>query len=372
MPNPAAHAVTFRAVEKRFGSLRAVYPTDVEVKPSEFLTLLGPSGSGKTTLLNIAAGYVAPDKGSIWIGMRDVTLEPARRRNIGMVFQNYALFPHLSVFENVAYGLRVRKVQREEIRRRATAALEMVQLAAQGERSVRTLSGGQQQRVALARALVIEPDVLLMDEPLGALDRQLRKQVQLEIRRLHQQLGRTTVYVTHDQEEALVMSDRIGVMSAGRVEQIGTPRELYESPCNAFVAGFLGESNLIEGAVIERSDDRARLAVPSLGTTMTGRMRSEVRVGDRATALLRPEVLYLDLESNAGLPARIVEVVFLGELIAVRLTLRDGRELWCRRIASGTWPRKGQDVCIGWREEDVLILPGTKEPAREMDHVDET
>jgi spermidine/putrescine ABC transporter ATP-binding subunit len=373
MASAAPLSVEFRAVEKRFGTFTAVHATNLGVKPGEFLTLLGPSGSGKTTLLNIVAGYVPPDAGSVWIGERDVTSAPARHRNIGMVFQSYALFPHLSVFENVAYGLRVRGVPASEIGRRVEAALAMVQLAGLGARSVPALSGGQQQRVALARALIIEPDVLLMDEPLGALDRQLRKHVQLEIRRLHRELGRTTLYVTHDQEEALVMSDRIGVMSAGRIEQIGTPRELYERPANAFVAGFLGESNLLEGAVIERRSGRVLLSLPELGATVAGLAETgAIHVGERAAALLRPEVLRIDVAGDDGLAARVAEIVFLGELIALRLVLRNGKELWCRRIATGAWPNEGDDVRVGWRAEDVLVLPLAKQSAREMAHVDET
>jgi ABC-type Fe3+/spermidine/putrescine transport system ATPase subunit len=205
----AASSTPIPGAAKNYGDVAALKPTDLTVSASEFLTLLGPSGSGKTTLLNLAAGYLEPSAGRIFIGEREVTHVPARRRNIGMVFQNYALFPHMSVGENVAYGLKVRRVERAEVARRVEAALRLVQLDGFGHRAIQQLSGGQQQRVALARALVIEPDVLLMDEPLGALDKQLRRSVQLELRRLHEEHQRTTIYVTHDQEEALVLSDRI-------------------------------------------------------------------------------------------------------------------------------------------------------------------
>ena len=297
-------AIAFRAVEKSFGPVTALRPINLDIASCEFVTLLGPSGSGKTTLLNIAAGYVAPSAGRVLIGGRDVTDFPARRRNIGMVFQNYALFPHLSVFENVAYGLRARHVQRQALRARCEAALAMVELAGFGERSVRALSGGQQQRVALARALVIEPDVLLLDEPLGALDRQLRKHVQLEIRRLHQRLRRTMIYVTHDQEEALVMSDRVAVMRDGAIEQIGTPQDLYESPANTFVAGFLGESNLIEGRVTQIHDGKAEILAESIGA-IRGAAAPGVLAGGRAAALIRPEAVRF----GGSLPARLVERV---------------------------------------------------------------
>ncbi|HQU48627.1 MAG TPA: ATP-binding cassette domain-containing protein, partial [Casimicrobiaceae bacterium] len=214
--------VRFADISKAFGEVQALHPTDLEIRTGEFLTLLGPSGSGKTTLLNICAGYLAPSGGRLLVGGRDITGLPPRLRNMGMVFQNYALFPHMTVAENVAYGLAVRRLPKAEIARRVDEALHMTRLEGFGGRAIRELSGGQQQRVALARAIVIQPDILLMDEPLGALDRQLRKEVQLEIRRMHAAKPRTTIYVTHDQEEALVMSDRIAVMRAGQIVQVGT------------------------------------------------------------------------------------------------------------------------------------------------------
>jgi ABC-type Fe3+/spermidine/putrescine transport system ATPase subunit len=264
-----------------------------------------------------------------------------------MVFQSYALFPHLSVAENVAYGLRVRSVPRDEIKKRVDAALGMVDLAGFGDRQPRRLSGGQQQRVALARALVIEPDVLLLDEPLGALDRQLRKHVQLEIRRLHQRLGRTMIYVTHDQEEALVMSDRIAVMRDGRIEQIGTGRELYEAPANTFVARFLGESNLIDGRVTRLSGGWAEIEVAGFGA-VRGRAASGLQEGGRASALIRPEAVQLE----GSFAARVAERVYLGELVALRLDV-DGRTIWHR----GSVEPSAETVALGWRDESVRILP---------------
>lgn len=350
--------VEFSGVTKRYGGFVALHPFDLSIDAGEFLTLLGPSGSGKTTLLNIAAGFLTPDAGRVLIGGDDVTHKPARKRNAGMVFQNYALFPHLSVFENVAYGLRVRNLQEDEIRRRTEAALAMVRLDGLGRRAIREISGGQGQRVALARALVIEPDLLLMDEPLGALDRQLRKHVQLEIRRLHRETGRTTLYVTHDQEEALVMSDRIGIMNEGRIEQIGAPRDLYERPVNAFVARFLGESNLLNGRVVARQGETARLSLPELGVEIAGMTDAPLKVGDAAAALLRPEVLTINGEGGDGsFPARVLEVVYLGELVSIRLELPNGQELWQRQMASQFWPSEGVDVRVSWRAEDVRLLP---------------
>ena len=257
-------ALVLAAVAKSFGSVAALVPTDLEVAEGEFLTLLGPSGSGKTTILNICAGYLAPSSGRLHVGARDITALPPRHRNMGMVFQNYALFPNMDVFENVAYGLRVRRVAPADLQRRVGEALRLVRLDRFATRMIGQLSGGQQQRVALARAFVIEPDILLMDEPLSALDRQLRKEVQLEVRRLHLARPRTTLYVTHDQEEALVMSDRIAVMRAGKIVQVVAGAELYERPADAFVDRFLGESNLLAGTLLWREGERGALAVPGL------------------------------------------------------------------------------------------------------------
>jgi len=344
--------VQFAGISKSFGAVRALNPIDLKIPSGEFLTLLGPSGSGKTTLLNICAGYLEPSAGRLVVGGRDVTALPPRLRNMGMVFQNYALFPHMSVAENVAYGLMVRKLPKDEIARRVSEVLQMTRLEAYGERAIRELSGGQQQRVALARAMVIQPDILLMDEPLGALDRQLRKEVQFEIRRLHAASPRTTIYVTHDQEEALVMSDRIAVMRAGRIVQIGSGADLYERPVDTFVARFLGESNLFAGTVGIVADGRATLDVPGLALTLEGRAAEGLLAGGPAAALLRPEAIRAQ---TGGITARVTERVYLGELVAVRLALAGGQELWSRRLAS-EW--KGRDVVeIGWDASDISILP---------------
>ena len=347
-------AVAFRGVSKRFDAFEALAPLDLDIAAGEFLTLLGPSGSGKTTLLNICAGYMAPSSGSLLIGGRDVTALPARRRNIGMVFQNYALFPHLDVFENVAYGLRARKIAPADISRRVADALRTVRLDGFGARPVRNLSGGQQQRVALARAKVIEPDILLMDEPLGALDKQLRKEVQIEIRRLHVARPRTTLYVTHDQEEALVMSDRIAVMRQGCVVQLGTAQDLYGRPADSFVARFLGESNLIPGRVATLSDCRATLAVDGFGAPIEGHRASGLKVSDQACALIRPEHVR---PVAGGHQARVLERLFLGEIVALRLALSGGFELWSRLFSADA--PEGETIEIGWEKERVSILPET-------------
>jgi ABC-type Fe3+/spermidine/putrescine transport system ATPase subunit len=351
-------ALRLDSVAKSFGAVAALAPTDLAVAEGEFLTLLGPSGSGKTTILNICAGYLEPSAGRLHVGGRDITDLPPRRRNMGMVFQNYALFPHMSVFENVAYGLRVRRVGRAALQRRVDEALRLVRLDGFAERMISQLSGGQQQRVALARAFVIEPDILLMDEPLSALDRQLRKEVQLEVRRLHLARPRTTLYVTHDQEEALVMSDRIAVMRAGRIVQIGAGAELYEQPADAFVARFLGESNLIAGTMLWREGGRGALSVPGLERPLEGRLprgpsADALAVGGAALALVRPESVR---PAPDGIPATLIERVYLGELVALRLKLQGGQEIWCRRLG-GDVPAGLTQLQIGWDADRVTLLP---------------
>jgi len=349
-------ALRFSGIERTFGALVALHPIDLTVPEGEFLTLLGPSGSGKTTLLNICAGYLEPTVGRLFVNGRDITALPPRARNMGMVFQNYALFPHMNVGENVSYGLQVKGLRRDEIKRRAADALDKVQLAGFETRPIQELSGGQQQRVALARAMVIEPDILLMDEPLGALDRQLRKDVQLEIRRMHVSRPRTTIYVTHDQEEALVMSDRIAVMRAGQIVQIGSGRELYERPVNSFVARFLGESNLIAGTVASLSGAEAALSVCGLGRAVVGRAAQGLAPNQQGAMLVRPEHVR---HCSGGHKATVMEVVYLGELTALRLDLAQGQtepiELWSRQ---NNWTvAVGDIVEVGWDDKSVSILP---------------
>ncbi|MGB3897251.1 MAG: ABC transporter ATP-binding protein [Mesorhizobium sp.] len=355
------HGVAFRKVSKSYGAVTALRPLDLEIQPGEFLTLLGPSGSGKTTLLNIAAGFLDPDGGQVVIGSRDVTALPPRARNVGMVFQNYALFPHLSVFENVAYGLRVRRVADAELRSRVDTALTLVQLGEFGKRAINQLSGGQQQRVALARAMVIEPDLLLMDEPLGALDRQLRKHVQLEIRRLHNEKPRTTIYVTHDQEEALVMSDRVAIMRNGRIEQIGTPLELYDQPRNAYIASFLGESNLLPVHVDDASSGQVGFKVEGYAGAWS--LPGGAAPLERGVALLlaRPETIRPAAEDAPGLEAIVEETVHLGELVATRLRLNTGQMVWMRRMNAP--PHElGKRIRIMWDPAKARLLPEEKSP----------
>src|SRR5829696_2864246 len=279
--------VVFDAIEKRYQAVRAVDGIDLDIAPGEFLTLLGPSGSGKTTSLMMLAGFEIPTDGEIYVDGEPIAAIPPYKRNIGMVFQNYALFPHMTVGENIAFPLKLRKLPKNEVRRRTAEALELVKLPGYEGRFPRQLSGGQQQRIAVARALVFNPRVLLMDEPLGALDKQLRESLQLEIKSLHDQLGVTILYVTHDQQEALVMSDRIAVMNEGKIEQIGTPTGLYDAPRTRFVASFIGESNFFEGRLIQGDGRGSVVAVEGAGT-LRAAGRVDLPVGGAATITVRP------------------------------------------------------------------------------------
>ncbi len=303
--------ITIETLRKTYGEFTALDDVSLRILPGEFLTLLGPSGSGKTTLLMALAGFTRPDSGRIVIGDRDVTRLAPNKRDIGIVFQNYALFPHMSVRENVEYPLKIRKVPRREARDRAMAALERVKLGAFADRDIAALSGGQRQRVALARAIVYEPRIMLMDEPLSALDKNLREHMQFEIRRLHDDLGITTVYVTHDQREALTMSDRIAVMSAGRIQQIDAPQEIYHRPRSAFVAGFMGEANILAATDCRALDGRP--------------MQGPHRV------MVRAENFHLDRSAcgpeGLSLGGRIAAIAFRGENWLIHLALASGQEV---------------------------------------------
>lgn len=348
-------------VSMRYGKFNALEPTTLDVSAGEFLTLLGPSGSGKTTLLNLIAGYAEPTTGEIRIGTRDVTRVAARHRNIGMVFQSYALFPHMTVGENIAYGLSVRGLPKAECARRVSEILSLMQLERFADRAIQQMSGGQQQRVALARALVIEPDVLLMDEPLSALDKQLRRTVQLELRRLHRKHGRTTIYVTHDQEEALVLSDRIAVMDKGRIQQLGSVDDLYDRPVNSFVAGFIGESNLLPVKVSSVSNGQATVDVEAFRKRISVDAGPGVAPGKPAQLLVRPEHVLLD-HSGDGVAAEIVEAVYLGELSQFSLLLESGQTLTARQITDRSL-RTGAKVNLSWKpgHARVVIESSTKE-----------
>jgi spermidine/putrescine ABC transporter ATP-binding subunit len=353
--------VEFRAVTKRFGDLTAVRELSFRVRQGEFLALLGPSGCGKTTSLRMIAGFEAPDAGTILIGGEDVTGMPPGRRPVNTVFQDYAIFGHLSVRRNVEFGLKQRGVGRAERADRAMEALEMVRLADRAEASPRKLSGGQRQRVALARALVLRPRVLLLDEPLAALDLQLRKEMQVELRRLHRELGVTFVFVTHDQTEAMSMADRIAVMDEGRIEQLATPEEVYERPATPFVASFIGEMNHLEGSMPGSE--------PGLATTPLGPLTlpdpPPLVEGGRLRVGLRPESLSVrlprePLPSEHVTSARVLEVGLVGEMCRLTAELEDGTTMSVRRPRS-EWRflrtlRPGDVVQLTWDPDDVLVL----------------
>jgi spermidine/putrescine ABC transporter ATP-binding subunit len=355
----AGASVELLHLRKLYGSVVALDTLSLEVKQGEFVTLLGPSGSGKTTTLMMIAGFEEPTAGEILLGGEPVVRRPPYRRNIGVVFQSYALFPHMTVAANVAYPLRMRRVGREEIRRRVGTALDLVQLGGFGERHPAQLSGGQQQRVALARALVFEPPLLLMDEPLGALDKKLREDLQLEIKRIHREVGVTVMYVTHDQSEALTMSDRIAIMRGGRLEQYGAAEELYERPATRFVAEFVGEATLLPARVESASGEGAVLALDA-GGRLAAR-RPGLAPGARVTAVIRPEKARL-VESGPGpnaLAGVVSDAMYLGDTTKYWVRTEGGATLVCKTPSRSDAVRrsKGDPVHVAVDARDVIVVP---------------
>jgi spermidine/putrescine ABC transporter ATP-binding subunit len=342
---------------KVYGDVVAADQVTLDIAPGEFITLLGPSGSGKTTTLMMVAGFVLPTSGQILLNGEDIAFRPPHKRNIGMVFQNYALFPHMTVAENIAFPLKMRKWSREQIRQAVREVLQLVRLPGFEERYPRQLSGGQQQRVALARALVFRPPVLLMDEPLGALDKKLREEMQLEIKHIQESMNITTIYVTHDQEEALTMSDRIAVMNAGRIEQVGTPRELYEQPVSQFVADFIGESNFLSGRV-ERGDGHLYL-VTQEGWRVVIPVSDSLRPGEQVSVALRPERIVIgDGSGDNVVEGTIEEIIYVGEATKFRVRLEHDRWLMVKqpsRLETMRW-RRGDRVRLSWSAADAVIV----------------
>jgi ABC-type Fe3+/spermidine/putrescine transport system ATPase subunit len=335
----------------------AVRELDLDIRPGEFLTLLGASGCGKTTVLRMIAGFQRPSAGRVLFGERDVTGQAANRRDIGFVFQNYALFPHLSVFENVAYGLRVKRLPGSGIASAVEAGLRQVGLAGFGDRMISELSGGQQQRVALARAIVIQPRVLLFDEPLSNLDAQLRVQMRSEIRRLQRELKITTVYVTHDQEEAMAISDRIAIMNAGRIVQIGTAEELYRRPGTAFAATFLGEANLVKCRIVEVAADLLTLAVGDSRWTISSAAGGSL--GAEVEAVVRPEAIKLSATGH-GLPGQVVSATYLGSKVDYVVRIGDQNlRVVQSDPAAGSRFAEGAAVDVTLPQAGVQILAGT-------------
>ncbi|MEA2852477.1 MAG: putative spermidine/putrescine transport system ATP-binding protein [Rhodospirillaceae bacterium] len=355
----ASAVLELAGVRKRYDSLVAVDDLDLALEAGEFLTLLGPSGSGKTTTLMMVAGLQQPDAGSIRLNGVSVASLPPYRRDVGMVFQNYALFPHMTVRRNVAFPLEMRGTPAAEIARLVDEALALVKLPDHGERLPKQLSGGQQQRVALARAMVYRPALLLMDEPLGALDRKLREQLQLEIKRVHRERRISVLYVTHDQEEALTMSDRIAVFNKGRIEQIGTPEELYDRPATRFVASFIGDTNLVEGRVLGVAGGICEIE------TAAGRIaasaRTPLEAGAAVFVAVRPErvVLAPVQAAGGGLEGVIIEQVFLGTSRKYVVRLADGTELVVLRpISDPPFEQAAPTVRVSWPPEKATAFSG--------------
>jgi spermidine/putrescine transport system ATP-binding protein len=360
----AAPEIRLAGLTKDFGEVRAVDHVSLDIRPGEFFSLLGPSGCGKTTTLRMIGGFELPTSGRIELRGRDITTDAPDKRPVNMVFQHYALFPHLDVGENVAFGLRRKHVAWSEIARRVGDALDLVRLSGYQRRTPHQLSGGQQQRVALARALVNQPTVLLLDEPLGALDLKLRRQLQVELKRIQTEVGITFVYVTHDQEEALTMSDRIAVMSGGRVEQLGTPEELYERPATRFVADFIGTTNLLAGTVEALE---AETAVLRLDTGEGCRIvRDGLAVGRRVEISVRPEAVALvPAGAEDAIGAEVDQVAYLGTAVQYRLRTAGGLSLTALSPKQGPRLPVGSAVALNWQPEEALVLATRSDEARQ-------
>src|SRR5690606_13445360 len=345
-------------ISKKYGDFTALKSTQLTIMDGEFLTLLGPSGTGNTTLLQIISGLVKPTTGRMFFESEDWTHRPVNARGMGMVFQHYALFPHMTVSENIAFPLKMRGMRQTEIAQKVTETLDKVQLGAFGHRFPRELSGGQQQRVALARCFVYRPKIILMDEPLGALDKSLRENMQLEIRRLHQEFGTTVIYVTHDQEEALVMSDRICVMNHAQIEQIAPPREIYLNPETMFAAAFIGQSNIIEGKRI--SADANTATIETAVGCFTGRLTARDRQSQKLALVIRPEHIFVgkpqstDQDSIEGV---LKDTVYIGSDVRLLVKLSDGSQFSVRHDPLATnLPSAGDKICLHWNRSVARIV----------------
>ena len=363
MSDPITPAISIRRVTKRFGDITAVDDLTIDIREGEFLTLLGPSGCGKTTTMRMVAGFEEPDEGDILLRGEDVVGVPPNKRHVNMCFQNYALFPHMDVQQNIEYGLKLKKVGKEDRARKVEEMLSIVRLEGYEHRRPGQLSGGQQQRVALARALVNEPAALLLDEPLGALDVKLRKQMQLELKRIQHVLRTTFVYVTHDQEEALSMSDRIAVMNEGVVEHLGTPREVYERPATPFVADFVGVLNAADLAVSSVDGDRAVLTINDTDRVVAPATGHDLAAGSLALVAVRPERIAITrgaAEANGGsrLSGTVAQVVYLGTLTQFHVDTSVGRTFVVHQLSTeGSEAIDAQDdVTLTWPVEDSAIL----------------
>jgi putative spermidine/putrescine transport system ATP-binding protein len=356
----AMASVEVKEISKQYGAVVAVHSTSFGIESGKFVALLGPSGSGKTTLLNVISGMVTPDRGSVLIDGEDVTNLPPQRRELGMVFQNYALIPHMSVFDNVAFPLKVRGIPRVDIKKRVMEALDLVQLGSFAGRRPKELSGGQQQRVAIARCLVYKPRLILMDEPLGALDKKLREQLQYEIKKIQTELRVTVLYVTHDQTEALTMSDSICVMKDGRIAQIGTPDELYFRPSTEFIASFIGDSNLIPVTIDDIAGNEATVRT-IFGVHLRSPTNGKPKVGQTAKLLIRPEcVTVTAANSNPSpkFPGTIHNCVFNGQSMRYLINLSNGATIAARINSHAAAPKFsiGDSVNLTWAPQDSFVV----------------
>jgi putative spermidine/putrescine transport system ATP-binding protein len=359
--------VRLHELTKTFGSVVAVRDVSVTIAPGSFFTLLGPSGSGKTTTLMMVAGFTYPTSGEVFVDGRPMAALPPQKRDLGMVFQSYAVFPHLTVYDNIAFPLQIRKTARLEILHRVGEALDLVRLTGYERRLPRQLSGGEQQRVALARALVFRPRVLLMDEPLGALDKKLRAHMQLELKHIQQRLHVTVVYVTHDQEEALTMSDRVAVMRGGRIEQVGSPAELYDRPASRFVADFLGESNFLDAVAVAAEGDRRWRCRAAGGLEFSGVSAQALEAGQHVTAAVRPEKLVQADEAGAAMlgggantcKGLVEEAIYVGDVTRYRVGLgADGAvTIKVPNRVGARVPAAGGAVALAWSPEDTRLFP---------------
>jgi len=352
--------VKFDKVDKSYdGKVLVVKDLNLDIAEGEFITMLGPSGSGKTTCLMMLAGFETPTNGEIYLDGNPISNIPPHKRGIGMVFQNYALFPHMTVYENLAFPLRVRKFSKDETDKKVEKALSMVSLSGFGSRMPAQLSGGQQQRVAVARALVFDPAVVLMDEPLGALDKNLRESMQYEIKHIHESIGVTVVYVTHDQSEALTMSNRIAVFNDGKVQQLSSPDKLYEEPVNSFVAEFIGENNTFQGEVEDISNDRCKIKLDSGGEILANPIRVKSK-GEKSIVSLRPERAIIDPEEKMDnkFKGKIEEVIYHGDHTRVRLDLLGNKEFILKVPNSSARMdiKLGNEIKIGWNSFDARAL----------------
>lgn len=351
-------------IKKKFDDVGVLDGISLSIERGEFITFLGASGCGKTTTLRIIAGLESPDQGKIILEGRDVTDLPPNQRDVNTVFQNYALFPHMNVEENIAYGLKIKKVPKEEIRKKVTEALDLVQLAGYGSRKPAELSGGQRQRVAIARAIVNNPKILLLDEPLGALDLQLRRTMQHELKRLQKKLGITFIYITHDQEEAINMSDRIVVMNKGVFEQIGTSDEIYNHPKSSYVATFVGNANILKGTVDRMSGDKVLVNIGD-GKALVDAEGNSFSEGMPVTIAVRSENILIDEDCGCGLRGTVTEKTFAGGLLRMVIRQPDGRELVSSRYGIDASVEVGQEICFRWEAEHGVFVDLNKESANE-------